>query len=95
MKPLTQLITELLSDNQWHPPKEIVKYCLARSDRDRQAIKVSLHNMVSRNQIKRARVNEEDADVKYRIADVQGFGISEKLALFDRHLRKAREVNAL
>ncbi|WP_313684186.1 hypothetical protein [Pantoea sp.] len=94
MKTITQLITEILSDNQWHSSKEVVKYCLGRSDKDRQAIKVSLHNMVARNSVKRARLNEDDADVKYRMAEVQGFGVSEKLALLDQHLRKAREGHA-
>lgn len=94
MKTLTQLITELLSDHQWHSSEEIVRHCLKWSDKDRAAIKVALHNMVTHNSVKRARMNEDDADVKYRLAEVSGFGVSERLALLDQRLRKAREANA-
>lgn len=93
MKTLTQLITELLSDNQWHTSKEIIRHCLNWSDKDRHAILNTLHNMTARNQIKRRRKEEADTESQYRILEASGFGVSEKLALLDQHLRKAREAN--
>ena len=95
MKTLTQLITELLSDHQWHSSKEITRHCLKWSDKDRHAIHNSLHNMTARNQIKRRRKEEDDTEAQYRLPDASGFGVSERLALLDQYLRKARDCHAL
>src|SRR5215475_2554095 len=91
---LTELIAGILSDHEWHSAKEIINHCLRRSDRNRQAIKVSLHNMVSRNRVKRTQAAGGDTESHYRILEGATFGVSPRLALLDQHLRKAREGNA-